>query len=523
MSNQAVSYPPSGALIARPCQEGKDRIARLLLATTFLVSFAGLPAAAEVSKAELAAISIPDRVETPLGVLEFFDGVPVGDTIDRIYDNLDRMRGMEVFLANQGAASLHAMRKGNAGIGADASNKFTITEQLLQPESLYLTGNTSTLYALGYMDLKKDGPLVIELPPGMLGFVDDAWFRFVENLGAIGPDKGQGGKYLMLPPDHQGPVPDGFFVIKTGTYSNLVFLRGSIAKGLEPAVENIKSHLRVYPLAQADNPPETEFINFSGKSYNTIAPNDFSFFEGLNQVVQEEPIDAIGPEARGLLAAIGIVKGQPFNPDARMKKLLGEAAVLGNATARAITYQPRIDGVFIYPDTGSAWTTAYANKNTTFETDGAMGLDARVLFYFNATGVTQAMAATTVGRGSDYALAYLDAEKRPLDGSRTYKLHLPPDVPVNNFWAITLYDTQTRSLLQTGQKFPTVGSQSHGLQKNADGSYDVYFSPEAPNGQEGNWLQTVPGKSWFTILRMYGPLEPWIDHRWRPGEIERVQ
>jgi hypothetical protein len=498
-------------------------ITRLILSTMVLACFAGFPASAEVSKAELESISIPDKVETPIGTLEFFDGVPVGDTVDKVYDNLDLMRGLAVFMGNQGAASLHAMRMGNAGIGADASNKFTITEQLLQPESLYLTGNTSTLYALGYMDLKEDGPLVIELPPGMLGFVDDAWFRFVENLGAIGPDKGQGGKYLMLPPDYQGAVPDGYFVIRTGTYSNLVFLRGSIAKGLEPAVENIKSNLKVYPLAKADNPPETEFVNFSGKSYNTIAPNDFSFFEGLNQVVQEEPIDAIDSEARGLLAAIGIVKGQPFNPDARMKKLLGEAATIGNATARAITYQPRIDGVYIYPDTNSAWTTAYANKNTTFEANGAMGLDARVLFYFNATGVTQAMAATTVGQGSDYALAYLDADKKPLDGSKTYKLRLPPDVPVNNFWAVTLYDTQTRSLLQTGQKFPTVGSQSEGVQKNADGSYDMYFAPEAPVGKEGNWLQTVPGKSWFTILRMYGPLEPWINQSWRPGEIERVE
>lgn len=498
-------------------------IKRLLLSTTVLACFAGLPASSEVSKAELESISIPDKVETSIGPLEFFDGVPVGDTVDKVYDNLDLMRGLAAFLDNQGAASLHAMRMGNAGIGADASNKLTITEQLLQPESLYLTGNTSTLYALGYMDLKKDGPLVIELPPGMLGFVDDAWFRFVENLGAIGPDKGKGGKYLMLPPDYQGAVPAGYFVIRTDTYSNLVFLRGSIAKGLEPAVENIKSNLKVYPLAQADNPPETEFVNFSGKSYNTIAPNDFSFFEGINQVVQEEPIGAIDSEARGLLAAIGIVKGQPFNPDARMKKLLGEAATIGNATARAITYQPRIDGVFIYPDTNSAWTTAYANKNTTFETNGAMGLDARVLFYFNATGVTQAMAATTVGQGSDYALAYLDADKKPLDGSKTYKLRLPPDVPVNNFWAVTLYDTQTRSLLQTGQRFPTMGSQSEGVQKNADGSYDVYFAPEAPLGKEGNWLQTIPGKSWFTILRMYGPLAPWINKTWRPGEIELVK
>ncbi|QDS99174.1 DUF1254 domain-containing protein [Adhaeretor mobilis] len=477
---------------------------------------------AQLPKEAMNAIAIPDKVETAIGELEFFDGVPNDATIDKLYDNLDRIRGVEVYLNHSGAGSLNAMRKGNASIGATASNIVPISEQLLKSESLYLTGNTSTLYAVNYLDLKTDGPLVVELPPGMLGFLDDAWFRFVSNLGVIGPDKGKGGKYLLLPPGYTGDEPEGYFIVKLPTYNNLMFLRGSIAKGLDPAVANIKSKLNIYPLAKANNPPATEFINFSGKSYSTIVARDFSFFEDLNDLVQVEPIDAIGPEMRGQLAAIGIVKGKPFSPDARMKKLLNEAANLGNATARAITYQPRIGGVFIYPDTDSSWTTAYANKNTSFEADGTMNLDARVLFYFNATGVTPAMATTHPGAGSDYALAYLDANKNAFDGSKTYKLHLPPNVPINNFWAVTIYDTQTRSLLQTSQTFPTVGSQSEGFQKNEDGSYDVYFGPKAPDGKESNWLETIPGKSWFTILRMYGPLEPWINKTWRPGEIELV-
>ena len=496
----------------------------IFLLVTIGLALPGLQAAqATVSSEELTLISMPDKVESSIGTLEFFDGVPNKTTIDTIYDSLDRMRAVQVYLDNQGAASLNAMRKGNASIGADSSNKITITEQLLKPESLYLTGNTSTLYALAYIDLKADGPLVVELPPGMLGFVDDAWFRYVTNLGVIGPDKGKGGKYLWLPPGYKGIVPAGYFLIKPNTYNNLMFLRGSIKDGLVPAVANIKSKLKVYPLEKAANPPATEFINFSGKSYNTLVANDLSFFEDLDQLVQAEPIDAIGLESRGLLASIGIVKGQPFKPDARMKKLLHDAAVIGAAAARAITYAPRIDGVFIYPETNSSWTTAYANKNTSFETDGAMSLDARVLFYYNATGVTPAMAIAQAGQGSDYALAYLDANKQPFDGSQTYKLHLPPKVPVNNFWAVTLYDTQTRSLLQTDQTFPTVGSQSEGMTMNADGSYDVYFAPQAPTGKKGNWVQTVPGKSWFTILRMYGPLEPWLNKTWRPSEIELVQ
>ncbi|OWU72790.1 DUF1254 domain-containing protein [Marinibacterium profundimaris] len=481
-------------------------------------------ALADVSSAELEAISIPDKVETPIGTLEFFDGVPTDATVATVYDNLDRMRGMQVFLDNIGAVSMYSVRKGLADAGAEGANRIALFEQLLDSQTLVVTANTSTLYAYTYTDLAKDGPTVIEIPPGMLGFLDDAWQRFVGNMGVTGPDAGKGGKYLVVPPGYSGDIPDGYFLLKPPTNRNFMFLRGSIAKGLKPAVENITSMLKVYPLKDAASPAATEFVNMSSKAFNTVFPSDFSYFEDLNEIVQEEPIDAISPEVRGAIAAIGIVKGQPFAPDARVKKLLTEAATLADATARAITYHPRIAGVRIYPDDPkSVWSTAFANKNTSFAAEGAMNLDARVLYYFNAGGVTPAMATTRAGQGSDYALAFLDGDGQAFDGSKNYKLTLPKDVPVKEFWAVTLYDTQTRSQLQTGQSFPTIGSQTDGMTANADGSYDVYFGPKAPEGKDGNWLQTVPGKSWFTILRMYGPMEPWIDQTWRPGEIEPVE
>ena len=481
-------------------------------------------ARAEVPQESLKSISIPDKVETSLGTLEFFDGVPTDATIEKIYDNLDRMRGMQVFLDNVGAVSMYSVRKGLADAGAKGANRIALFAQLMNSQTLVVTANTSTLYAYTYTDLAKDGPTVIDIPPGMLGFLNDAWQRFVGNMGVTGPDKGKGGKYLIVPPDYTGDIPDGYFLLKPSTNRNFMFLRGSIAKGLDPAVKNITANLKVYPLKDAASPAETAFQNVSKKAFNTVFSSDYSYFEILNQIIQEEPIDAIGPEVRGSIAAIGIVKGQPFAPDDRMKKLLTEAATLANATARAITYHPRIDGVRIYPDNPeSVWSTAFANKNTSFEADGAMNLDARVVYYFNAGGVTPAMATTKAGAGSDYALAFLDANQQAFDGAKTYKLTLPKDVPVKDFWAVTLYDTQTRSQLQTGQPFPTIGSQTEGMTQNADGSYDVYFAPKAPKGKEGNWLQTVPGKSWFTILRMYGPLAPWINQSWRPGEIELVR
>jgi len=494
----------------------------LLTAALFTLSCLEV-ARAEVSQESLKSISTPNKVETFLGTLEFFDGVPTDTTVEKVYDNIDRSRALEVFLDNVGALSVYSVIAGNAEIGLSQPNQIAVAEKLLDSHSLYLTGNTSTMYSIGHLDLDTYGPTVVEVPPGMLGMLDDAWMRYVGDFGVVGPDKGKGGKYLVLPPGYTGDVPEGYFVLKSPTFSNWFFMRGSIADGLAPALKNIKDHLKVYPLKLAGKPPATEFVNITGKSYNTVAPGDYSYFEVLNKIIQKEPIDALGSESRGLLAAIGIVKGKPFNPDARMKRLLTEAAAIGDATARAALYSPRQKGYFIYPDSDSSWVMGFANKDVFFEVDGARNLDARTSFYFGYTGVTPAMAVTHPGAGSDYGIAFRDAQKKAFDGSKTYKLHLPPDVPVNNFWAVTVYDTQTRSMLQTSQTFPTVGSQTKGMKKNADGSYDVYFAPEAPKGKDGNWVQTVPGKSWFTILRMYGPLEPWIKKTWRPSEIELVQ
>jgi len=358
------------------------------------LTLASVYAQAESSKEAMKtqAASIPDTVHTAAGELKFFDGVPIGATNDLVYDYLDRSRGLGVYLDNVGAVSIYAVLDAMAQQGADAPNKIAIWEQLMDSRTPVITSNTSTMYAYAPTDLANDGPTVIEIPPGMLGFLDDAWQRFVGNMGITGPDRGKGGKYLVLPPGYTGEVPEGYFLLKPKTNRNFLFLRGSIKDGLKAAVDNFKSGLKVYPLKDKDNPAPTELVNMSGKSFSTIFPSTLEYFEILNNIVQEEPIDAIGPEVRGYMEMIGIVKGKPFAPDVRMKRLLTEAATLGNAAGRAITYDPRISGVYIYPDSKSNWTTAYAHKNTTFEKDGAMNLDARVLFYYNAGGVTPAMA-----------------------------------------------------------------------------------------------------------------------------------
>jgi hypothetical protein len=277
--------------------------------------------------------------------------------------------------------------------------------------------------------------------------------------------------------------------------------------------------LRVYPLSQAANPPQGKFVDLSGKAFNTVGSNTYSFYEDVNQLVQEEPADSEEPELLGQLLAIGIQKGKAFAPDERMKKILTDAAAVGNATSRAIEFRSRTKENFYYP--GKAWfvpTGFYL-----FLDNGARLLDARTMFFYAYTGVTPAMVMKMVGVGSQYAIAALDSESNYLDGGKNYKLNIPANPPAKNFWSITVYDTQTRSMLQTDQQFPAKGSRSTGIQKNADGSYDLYFGPTAPTGKENNWVQTVPGRGWFTILRLYGPLEPWFNQSWKPGEFELLK
>lgn len=469
-----------------------------------------------------SSVTTPDEVDTSIGKIEFFDGVPTQESVRTLYENLDRMNGVQAFLAGLPAASTFALYDGPKAIGADRPNKIQIWQKLMDSKTLLLTGNTSTLYSFTTLDLKADGATVIDLPPGMLGAIDSAWFRYVGDFGPAGQDRGKGGKYVVLPPGYEGEVPEDHFVLRSPTYRNWIFLRGSIAKGVDAAAKNVEDHLRVYPLAEADNPPETEFVTATGKEMNTLPANDFSFFEQLNEVVQYEPLESLDPRTRGLFAAIGIVKGQPFQPDERMKKLLTDAVAIGNGTARAITFYPRTPGNYIYGE-DSGWLMAFANKNTSFTYDGAYDTEAATWFYYNAIGVTPAMAVTRAGAGSDYGIVATDTKKRALDGAKTYRLTLPPNVPVNNFWAVTIYDTQTRSMLQTDEAYPTIGSQTQGIEKNADGSFDVYFAPRAPTSKESNWLQTIPGKSWIAVLRMYGPEEAWIQKTWRPSEIELVE
>ncbi len=459
-------------------------------------------------------IASPDEVRTRLGTLRFFDGFPDDATTQTLFDNLDFQRAVQAYLLALAPVDVAALRRWLSRWDPPNST-MAIFEDLIHPRTLIWAGNSSTPYGAIWFDL-HDGPLVLEAPPGVFGLVNDAWGRWVIDVGLTGPDKGDGGRFLLLPPGYDGEVPDGYFVVRPRTYGVLLYCHGFRDEHGDPhpAVEMMKAKTRVYPLAHAGDPPPTRFVNVSPEPFVVEAPGDYQFWGLLNEVVQSEPPESSDPLTLGMFAAIGIQHGKPFDPDERMRAILTEAAAVGDATARALTYRFPERDAYYYP--GSAWR---ANFHGRLEDHGVALLNAAAQAFYTGPGVSPAEAIKMVGAGSQYAYAFGDATGTPLNGGRTYRLHVPPNMPVVNFWSVMAYDTQTRSMLQTDQEWPSVTSEDPGLTTNGDGSVDVYFGPERPSAAP-NWIQTVPGKGWWATFRLYGPLEPWFDKTWRLPDIE---
>ncbi|NGP07466.1 DUF1254 domain-containing protein [Rhodococcus sp. 14C212] len=463
-------------------------------------------------------IAVPDEVPTRLGTLRFFDGFPDDATTRTLFDNLDFQRAVQAYLQGLAPVAIAAMRRALVQWGP-ANSTLVIWEDLVYPRFIGPVYNTSTSYNYAWLDL-HDGPVVVEVPPKVYGFVDDSWCRWVVDVGITGPDQGRGGRYLFVPPDHAGEVPDGDLVVRPRTFGLWVGWRGFRDEHGDPhpAVEMTKAHTRIHPLSQAADPPPTRFVNVSPEPMCAVAPADHRFWDMLDEVVQSEPPESADPLTLGMFASIGIRHGKPFGPDERMRAILTEAATVGDATARALTYRFRQQEAYYYP--GSAWRLGILGGYSCTQ-DGALLLDSAAALYFLVGGTSPSWDQKMVGTGSQYATAFADATGAPFDGARSYRLHLPPNVPAATFWSVLVYDTQTRSMLQTDQRWPSVTSQDPDVTTNEDGSVDVHFGPE-PSVEGCNWVQTLPGKGWFAMFRLYGPLEPWFDKTWRLPDIEPI-
>ena len=470
----------------------------------------------------LAATATADNAYwEKLRTLPFPESYPTKETTEQLYDEMLFHRSTQVVLWSLPAMALWAMKQGSEAQFGAGSNVFPIWKDRLSAETIVSTPNSDVIYGMGYLDLQQDGPTVIEVPPKLQGILDDFWHRPLTDVGFVGPDKGKGGKYLILPPDFKGEAPTGYHTFTSPTYNVFVFWRAfRDDKGDTKEAVALMEKTRIYPLSKKDNPPKMVFPNGSGQPADMLFPMDYSYFEGLAEFVQDE---YVGPEdwsMRGMMASLGIVKGKPFAPDERMKAILSAGAEVGMNMAQALRHGDILPNTLYYDD--RQWHNVLNVLDVEFKQDSYMDIDARVGMFKIGYSISPAMVLNLVGKGSKYPFAYRDADGNHLSGGSSYKLHLPPDVPAANFWSVTLYDGKNASGLQNGQPFPSIGSIDK-LKYNEDGSVDLYFGPELPQGApESNYLRTVPGKGWFTLLRLYSPTQAFFDQTWRPDDFKKL-
>ena len=479
-------------------------------------------AAALISALALATTGArAEDINTRIGKLsfthDFENGYPTKETVEKIYNERDFQRACQIYLWAIPLVNFSGVETVLMSAPGSANGDI-IRVDTVPGIKRFLTGNATTPYMMSWLNLKKSGPFVIEMPAGAAaGFVNDMWQRPVTDVGQPGPDKGLGGKYLVLGPGQTAPEgAEGYTVVQSSTFSNLWLCRLPEA----PEREAMLSKIRMYPYSQRATAPATKVIPLgAGPSYAN-APRGFAYWEMLSHWINEEPVQERDRIMMGMLKSLGMEKGKPFNPDARMKKILIEASVMGEAMAKANDYEKRFMPTATYAP-GSKWMFELC-LNPSQETEYYTQLDERSTWLYEASCTSAGMVTKTPGIGSVYLGINEDNEGNWLDGATNYRLHVPPNAPVKQFWSITLYDVSTRCLIENGTEV-TDRSSRHDLVKNADGSVDLYFGPKAPKGFEKNWIPTLAGKSWFPYFRLYGPTEAHFNRTWVLPDIEKVK
>ena len=462
-------------------------------------------------------------IDSQIGDLEFEAGYPQSHTVQMLYDELDFQRAVQAYLWALPMASYGAMADAHHELGAD-THTVVIADKLAEPRQLALTANRDTVYMSGVFDL-RDGPMVMDLPPGLLGTMNNIWQQPLVDLGGpFSPEQNRGGRFLILPPEYDGPMPAvHHHIVRSDTNIVVFYLRG-IPKSqadIPQIVEQIKKY-RQYRLDEAADPPETRFVSLAGKDADLLTNEGFAYFETLARYINENPPRKQDMAMLGMLQTLGIAHGQPFEPDERMTAILTEAATVGRAMAKSLAYSPRVPGEIVYAYPGERRWKKIFFSDPTFHESEYMAIDLRSKYAFEAIGTAKSMVVSVPGQGSQYIGLYQDRNGNWLTGDNSYRIRLPKNVPANMFWSLTVYDNETRSMIQNDVGRPLVGSV-HGAVPNRDGSFDVYFGPTQPTDvPESNWVQTTPGEGWFVYLRLYGPEQPYFDKTWIPGDADRV-
>jgi hypothetical protein len=387
-----------------------------------------------------------------------------------------------------------------------------------------LTPNPDTLYFIGFYDTRASGPMVVEIPPAgddgsLNGNLVTLWQTSLEDAGLLGIDKGAGIKFVITPPGHDGKLPDGFQQLASDTYTGYFLVRSNLKSHGDADVEKSIAYgkrVKFYPLAALDNSPATVFKDVKDAEFDSTIRYDLSFFELLDRAVQTEPWLPRDRAMIDQLKSIGIEKGKPFAPDEQTK-----AALLAGIADARILLEARYDAGFEPFFEGTHWTMpalgeAVQGQSTTYADPDAYALDARGVAYTYAY-----IAIKRLGVGQFYLINIKDKAGAAYDGARTYHLHVPPNVPVEQYWSVTAYDRQTHALIK-GVDRASRASNAADLAKNADGSVDIWFGPKAPEGKESNWVPTDPNREFELMFRLYAPTKDLFDKKWALPDIEKV-
>jgi len=383
-----------------------------------------------------------------------------------------------------------------------------------------LTGNATTPYIITFIDLAANGPTVIEMPPGhTAGGLADFWQREQATIGEMGPDKGKGGKYVLVPPTMKDFKADGYFIVPCNTVNTFFGFR---ALDPDPKVtEDLLKLVKIYPYDKRANPVPTKVISPPvGKKWYGIQPTGIAYWERLHAILQEEPVQERDRFFMAWLKNLGIEKGKPFAPDERQKKILTAAAEKGQQMAMVNSFSKRFKDVKHWPDKN--WDYVLLMKDPSQRADNYDEFFERAAYFYEAVTYSKAMISKTPNVGQAYLGTYTDNQGNWLDGAKNYTLNVPANPPAVNFWSISVYDIATRCLIDNEQKNADLSSRKD-LVKNADGSVDLYFGPKAPAGKEKNWVQTIPGKHWFTYMRFYGPTEAYFNKSWKMDDVKEVK
>jgi hypothetical protein len=387
-----------------------------------------------------------------------------------------------------------------------------------------LTPNPDVIYLMPFFNTKDAGPMVLEIPPADAGVINgtimDAWQVPLEDVGPAGVDKGKGGKYLILPPGHHGAVPDGYSALPSANYQGYALLRSILRSGSDADVAKAVDYakrIKLYPLSQAANPPATTFVDAINSVYDSTIPYDLRFFQSLDRIVQTEPWLPRDKLMIDMLKSIDIEKGKPFTPDAKTKDILNSAAREAHALLES-----RYEGIFTpaYFDI-SRWALPALPDYLKASQDGFSDPDE---YPVDSRGLIFTFAFFTpkhLGEGQFYLMTVTDKNGQRFEGSKNYRLTVPANAPVRQYWSATVYDRATHGLIRDMPRSGR-GSQSQGLQKNADGSVDIYFGPKAPPGKESNWVPTNPSGQFEVLFRFYGPDQPLFDKTWKLPDIEQI-